>query len=140
MPSLTPGAIVEIAYRDENADRHGEGLRAGSFFFQDMRFRQSFLLSRYVILMPEGLDAGFIESNVRADARDRLGDVELAKVEKTVRDLDGGGKAIIYEARSAPRLEREQFMPSTDEYVPNVRIVEKSTWDDAAGDLRRYAG
>ncbi len=141
MPGLEKGAFVEYAYRADSPERHGGELRLSAFYFQDMRFKESFLVSRYVLLLPEGVDPGILESNVRADARERQGKVELARVEKTVRELAGGGKAIIYEARNVPRLEREQLMPSAEEYVPNVQVREKTTWEEVAGDLRgRYAG
>ena len=141
MPGLTTGAFVEFAYRDDNAGRHGDELSLGSFFFQDIRFRQSFLLSRCVVLLPPGFEPSFVETNLAPRLDESADGVSFAKVEHTVRELPDGGKAVIYEARSVPKLEREQLMPIAEEYVPNVRFVEKSTWDEVAASLRtRFQG
>lgn len=144
MPGLTPGAFVEFAYRDDDANNHGAPVNTPAFYFQDMRFTQSFLLSRLVVLIPKGLDVGFVENNVLADSPERAGTaggdrVEFARVEKTVVEREDGTTVVTYEARNVPRLEREQGVPSSEEYIPNVEILQKLTWGEIAGQMReRY--
>jgi tetratricopeptide (TPR) repeat protein len=144
MPGLAPGAIVEFAYRSQ-VRRPGRGFRVPHFFFQDRGFRQSMLLSRYVILLPRGFEPGFIETGLGsptilpgspAPGGGKSGGPELARVEKTVRELEDGTTAVIYEARNVPRLEREGMIPATEDLLPNVALVEKQSWADVAGILR----
>jgi hypothetical protein len=138
MPGVEKGAFTEFAYRNDHRQR-GRPLSNGPFFFQDSSFRQSFLLSRYVVILPAGFDVGFLESNLEGAAR--KGGVDFARVEKTVRDLDDGSKVVLYEARRVPRLEPERWIPSPEEYIPNVELRQKQEWDDIAGAKRaRYAG
>ncbi|HVR75172.1 MAG TPA: tetratricopeptide repeat protein, partial [Planctomycetota bacterium] len=144
MPGLLPGAFVEFAYRDDDASNHGAPVNTPAFYFQDMRFTQSFLLSRLVVLIPKGLDVGFLENNVLADSPERAGtaggdSVEFARVEKTVVEREDGTTVVTYEARNVPRLEREQGVPASQEYIPNVEVLQKLTWGEIAGQMReRY--
>ena len=139
MPGVSPGAYVEYAYRADNQRAQGRPFRSRSFFFQDTQFKSPFILSRYVVLLPDGFDLATIENNLHgADAKATA--VQFAKVEKKVRDLEKGGKAVIYEAREVPRLEPARFLPPTEEYIPNVEILEKRSWEDVAAIYRdRYA-
>ncbi len=141
MPGMQRGAFVEYAFRDEDSGHHSNNLSLGSFFFQDLRFRQSFLLSRYVLLLPKGMDLGVLETKLLPESREPGLGVEFARVQKTVRELPDGSTAIHYEARNVPKLEREQFMPASDEYLPNVAARQKETWDEVANKLReRFRG
>lgn len=141
MPGMARGAIVEHAYLDHEANRHGASLAGGSFYFQDLRFRQSFLLSRYVILAPRELELNLLETNLDEGAPERQGSAEFARVTKTVKDLPQGMREIVIEARNVPRLEREQFMPTADEYIPNVTPRDRKTWNDVANEQReRFRG
>src|SRR5262245_54099322 len=148
MPGLTPGALIEYAYRSDHKERKGQKFQNGPFYFQDTRFKEPFLLSRFVVILPKGFGPGFMENNLKESlaqqghsSKGGQGLVEFARVEKTVRELENGQTAYIFEARNVPRLERAQFLPPSEEYIPNVAVLERSTWDDVAGTLRsRYAG
>jgi hypothetical protein len=133
MPGLSPGAIIEFAYRVDTSRRPSRGIRIPPFFFQDTDFRHSVLLSRYVILLPKGFEPGLIETRL---AEASTTGVKLAQVEKTVRELGDGRTAVIYEARNVPRLERENMLPSPEEILPNVVLIEKQSWADVAGLLK----
>lgn len=138
MPGLERGAFIEFAYRNDHR-RRGDLFSNGPFFFQDLNFRQSFLLSRYAVILPEGFDVGFLENNLEGPAR--RGGVDFAHVEKTVRELDDGSTVVLYEARRVPRLEQERSMPTTTEYIPNIELRKKQSWTDIASRKRAiYAG
>lgn len=138
MPGLAPGAFIELAYR---RDRSGEGrpFDQDRFYFQDGSYKQSFLLSRLVVIYPDaGVDLAFVENNLAGaggggGAGRRPGG--LAEVEKTVQ-RGGGRTVVIYEARSSARLEAERLMPPAEEYVPNVEVVTRRAWDEVAAELR----
>src|SRR5690606_1930803 len=133
LPGVRPGAFSDVAYVIEAAHNGTGRFESPSFFFQDYTFRQSFLLSRYVILLPEGIEGDIIERNLRpAEAESGR-----AKVESRVVELEDGYRALSWEAREVPRLRREGFMPANDDYLATVSIVAPSAWQDVERDLRR---
>jgi tetratricopeptide (TPR) repeat protein len=135
LPAVERGAVVEVAYRRDEANRHGEELGTGHFYFQDFRMEQSFLLSRYVVLLPAGFPADLLETELETK---RPG---FVSVRKTVRELQGGGQAVLYEAREAPKVEPEPGMPAPDEYFPNVEIEQKKTLAEVGRELEQaHAG
>lgn len=143
MPGLAAGAFIEVAYRNDREGAGGRPFRGSHFYFQDMRFQSPFLLTRYVVILPEGMEPGFLEMGIPADgdAAARPEGVPFAEVKKTVRELDDGGTVVVYEARNVPRIEPEPLMPAGEEYIPNVQVLEEVTWEDVAAWLRqRYAG
>jgi len=130
MPGIVPGALLDIAYRTDHARSGGRPFRNGPFYFQDGRFKQAVMLTRYVLLLPPGIDAGILEANVARERGATGAEADLARVEKTVREIGGGMRAITWESRNVPRLEPEQFLPDRDEYIPNVTVLEKKSWED----------
>ena len=141
MPGLSPGAVIEFAYRSDSAERRGQPHREERFFFQDPGFGQSFLLSRYVVLIEPGAEIEFDETRLDPTPSGGLGRAEgepaFARVEKTERRLEDGTRVVTYEARHAPRLESEPLQPATEEYVPNVRVVDATDWNGVTSTLRR---
>ncbi|MCH2373599.1 MAG: tetratricopeptide repeat protein, partial [Planctomycetes bacterium] len=134
MPGVNPGAIVEHAHRTDRSARHGRPLRLPRFFFMDPTYQHSFLLSRYVVLLPREAPADVVETALN-DKRSGSSDWDFPNVTKTVRDLEDGGQALIYEARNVPRIQRERLQPSPAEYVPNVEVISKRSWTDLANEL-----
>jgi tetratricopeptide (TPR) repeat protein len=131
MPNLTPGATVEWAYRVDRSRFDGWMVDGDSFYFQDYEYKKPFLLSRYVVLIPPGLQVDLEERAIES-AKARSGGAPLARVEKKERRLPDGGLEVVYEARDAARLDREVGMPLREDYLPNVEILQKRTWDDVS--------
>ncbi len=136
MPAVEPGAIVDWAYRADRPRRREWMVRGSEFFFQDVSFRKPFLLSRYVVILPPGIAVDLVERALEGDGPrpDRSG-AARAKVTRREAPIDGGGRVVIYEARDAGRLEREIAMPHREDYIPNVELLERRTWDDVASVL-----
>ncbi len=136
MPAVEPGAIVDWAYRADRPRQRDWMVRGSNFFFQDFNFRKPFLLSRYVVILPPGLAVDVVERALDGDSprADGAG-AGRAKVTRKEVPIDGGGRTVIYEATDAGRLEREAGMPHREDYIPNVEILEKRTWDDVASHL-----
>ena len=135
MPGLAPGAFVEFAYRGDRSSLAGRRLALPRFYFQDAQFKQSFLLSRQVVILPSDLDPSIAFVAPGADERER----GLVEVKHWKKELEDGTTAYIYEARDAPRLEPERGMPQTEEYLPHVVFTEPSDWSAIAADLgERY--
>ncbi|MCZ6794748.1 MAG: tetratricopeptide repeat protein [Planctomycetota bacterium] len=132
MPGLVPGAVTQFAYVTARESAAGRPFETGGFFFQDFRYRQSFLLSRYVLILPPGFDGGLVERHLRSASPE----ADLVHVEKTEQELPDGGRLIVYEARNSVRLEAERGMPASSEYVPNVRVLARSTLRDVAEQRR----
>ncbi|MGQ9591209.1 MAG: hypothetical protein ACUVYA_13065 [Planctomycetota bacterium] len=137
MPGLVPGAFIEYAYRDDRPAVRGRPVDPRRFYFQDARSKSPFLLSRYVLILPEGLDLAFVETKIaRLDPPEGPSAPFLAKVHKRVELTPSGETVVVYETRDAPRLEPEPLMPAADEYIPNVLVLGKRTWSDIAGELQ----
>lgn len=126
MPGLEPGAVIEYAYRHDSDTFDGWMFRAGPFYFQDFNFRQPFLLTRYVLLVPPDFDVDVIE-------RGFVSRKNFADVQRSESELPNGGRAIVYEAQSAPRMRPEVNMPHRDDYIPNVHLMQTRGWNDVAG-------
>jgi tetratricopeptide (TPR) repeat protein len=138
MPGLEPGAIVEFAYLREESRFSGWLFGKAPFFFQDHSYREPMLLSRYVLLLPPGLDVSLLERSLSGSAA--AGDGSgLARVARTETALPDGGRAIVYEARDVPRIEPERPMPPREDYLPNVALVERAGWDEVARALAQPA-
>lgn len=136
MPGLVPGAFLEYAYRDERPAARGRPVDPRRFYFQDARSKSPFLLSRYVLILPEGLDLAFVETKIASGTPPGGTPIPfLAKVRKRVERTPAGETVIIYETRDAPRLEPEPLMPAADEYIPNVQVLGKRTWSDIADEI-----
>lgn len=127
MPGLEIGSIIEVAYRTRNSSSEAWRISNGPFYFQDFTYKQPFLLSRYVVILPKGLDLEIVEKGMK-DRNPKL----FATVTKTIEKRDDGTRVIVYETRSAPRLEPEIRMPSRDELIPNVRLIERRDWLEVA--------
>lgn len=134
MPGLEPGAIVEFAYRRDSQRFENWIFRAGPFYFQDFNFKQPFLLTRYVVLVPPELDVDMVERGFAPEENSSFAQVKRSEVE-----LPDGGKAVIYEARNAPRMRPEINMPHRDDYIPNVHVIGKRSWTDVANRLTDIA-
>lgn len=127
MPGLEVGATIEVAYATRNRGTRSWRVQNGPFYFQDFTFKQPFLLSRYVVILPRGLDIEVVERNLRER------DPELfARVERREEQREDGTRVLVYETRSAPRLEPEIRMPDRDELIPSVRLVERRNWLEVA--------
>ncbi len=133
LPAVAPGATVEWAYRMDRPRFQGFMVQPGGFYFQDFNCKKPFLLSRYVVLLPAGLEVDLVERAL-ARAEDGAG-APRATVKKEEKALPGGARAVIYETREAARLEREVGMPLRDDYIPNVEVLGRRTWDDVASHL-----
>ncbi len=131
MPGLEQGGFVEFAYVTRNPRFRGWHFANGPFFFQDFSLRQPFLLSRYVLLIPDGFDAEIIEHAFHTGDERGL----FATVKRRETKLDGGYRAITYETLDAPRLQPEFRMPDRGGYIPNVQIAERRSWVEVAGKL-----
>ena len=132
MPGLEPGVFTEYAYRSVRSEAAGRPFRHGPFYFQDSRYAQSFLISRYVLILPAGFDGGVLESGERSPSPD----ADLVRVEKTTRELADGRRVITFESRNAPRIQRERLMPHPNEYIPNIHVVPRQSWQEIADELR----
>jgi tetratricopeptide (TPR) repeat protein len=133
LPALSPGATVEWAYRTDRPRFTDWAIQAHAFYFQDFEYRKPFLLSRYTVLIPDGLEVDLVErALVRAEGTAAAGSPALARVKKEEKKLPGGGRAVVYEAREVSRLERELGMPRREDYIPNVELLSRRSWDDVA--------
>lgn len=151
MPGLEPGALVEYAYLAEQPEFKGWQLQNGPFYFQDPQFRQPFLLSRYVLIQPADFPLAIVE---RAMAEKASAGERAARIVRTEKSLAAGRRAVIYEARGAPRLKPENRMPPREDLIPNIQALESRGWPDTAAwledqvlkrtrltpELRRFAG
>lgn len=135
MPGVAPGATTDVAYVVRHENREGRLPALGPFFFQDFRYQQSFLLSRYVLILPEGWAADLDERELDPQET-RSGRVT---VEKRTRELDDGRQVLVYEARASQRLESERLMPAYEEYVANTSWASRHTWDEVGADLAERA-
>jgi len=133
LPGLEPGVFTEYAYRVDRAGAAGAPFRHGSFFFQDYRFQQSFLLSRIVFLLPPDIPSDIVETALPRGA-DPAG---RARVERTERELPDGRLVVMYEARNVPRLEPERAMPPYAEYLPSVEVTPRRSWAEVETRLRQ---
>lgn len=134
MPGLVPGAFVEYAYRNDFSEVRGRLSDVRRFYFQDPSFKSPFLISRYVVIVPEGLDLAIVENRIPPEPGEKTR-VPIGRVKKTVERLPSGETVLFYEARDSHRLEPEPMMPEPDEYLPNVEIFSKRTWSDIADEL-----
>ncbi len=132
LPAVTPGATVEWAYRVDQPRFNDWMVQSRNFYFQDFEYKKPFFLSRYVILIPRDLKVDIIERAMGKAEMEFQEGAQMAKVQRQVRDLPGGGQVVIYEAREVPRLEPEAGMPFREDYLPNVQVLQKRTWDDVS--------
>ncbi|MEC7922153.1 MAG: hypothetical protein VX496_02020 [Planctomycetota bacterium] len=134
MPGMLPGAQTEFAYLVENSNARGKGYRHGPFFFQDFNYRQSFLLSRLVYILPPGLD-----SDIVSMALDQGNDTNgIARVKQSDKTLEDGTRVVTFESRNAGRIQSERAMPHYTGYVPSTQIMPKTSWKDIERNLTAY--
>ena len=134
MPGMLPGAHTEFAYLVDNANARGKSYRHGPFFFQDFNYRQSFLISRLVYILPPGIDSDIV-SMALDQANDSNG---IARVMKSDETLDNGTRVVTFESRNAGRIQSERAMPHYTGYVPSTRITPRTSWKDIERNLATY--
>ena len=134
LPGVLPGAFTEHAYRVDRSGAHGADFRHGSFFFQDFRYQQSFLLSRMVFILPEDMPENLLETRITQDDDD----TGRPPVDRTERRLEDGRRVVIYEARDVGRLQQERNMPAYQQYLPSVEIQPRRAWSEVEKTLRRF--
>ena len=135
MPGMLPGAHTEFAYVLDKANNRGVHYRHGPFFFQDFNYRQSFLLSRLVYILPPGLDSDIV-TTAFDESNETNGIVRVKRTEKT---LDDGTRIITFESNNAARIESERAMPHYSGYVPSVQMRPRKTWKDIERSLRIFS-
>lgn len=135
MPGMLPGAHTEFAYVLDKANNRGTHYRHGPFFFQDFNYRQSFLLSRLVYLLPPGLDSDIVPSAFE-QSNDTNGITGVKRSDKTLAD---GTRVITFESTNAGRIEAERSMPHYTGYVPSVQMRPRKAWKDIERSLRIFS-
>ncbi|MBK36189.1 MAG: hypothetical protein CME26_11765 [Gemmatimonadetes bacterium] len=134
MPGMLPGAHTEFAYLVNKANARGQSYRHGPFFFQDFNYKQSFLVSRLVYILPPGLD-----SDIVSVALDQANDTNgIARVKKSDRTLEDGTRVVTFESRNAGRVQSERSMPHYTGYIPSTRMTPKVSWEDIERNLKTY--
>ena len=134
MPGMLPGAHTEFAYVIDKPNARGVHYRHGPFFFQDFNYKQSFLLSRLVYILPPGLDSEIV-TTAFDEANGTNGIVKVTRSEKT---LDDGTRVITFESTNAGRIQSERAMPHYSEYVPSTRMEPRKTWKDIERSLKIF--
>ncbi|GEM_PF-2979282 len=135
MPGMLPGAHTEFAYVVDKSNARGVHYRHGPFFFQDFNYKQSFLLSRLVYILPPGLDSDIV-TTAFDQASDTNGIVKVLRSDKTLED---GTRVITFESNNAGRIQSERAMPHYTGYVPSAQMRPKKTWKDIERALRGFS-
>ena len=135
MPGMLSGAHTEFAYVVDKPNARGVHYRHGPFFFQDFNYRQSFLLSRLVYILPPGLDSDIV-TTAFDQASDTNGIVKVMRSDKTLED---GTRVVTFESNNAGRIQSERAMPHYTGYVPSTRMRPKKTWKDIERALRIFS-
>lgn len=126
MPKLEPGAVIEYRYRTVSAGRPPFQFDSGSFYFKDPNLVEPYERSLYVVQVEKGFEFETIERNMPLAAR-----VER-RADETV---------YVWDVKNSARLDEEPFMPTKDELLPHVQLVQRRGWDDIAEVYReRFMG
>ena len=134
MPGMLPGAHTEFAYVIDKPNARGVHYRHGPFFFQDFNYKQSFLLSRLVYILPPGLDSEIV-TTAFDEANGTNGIVKVTRSEKTLAD---GTQVITFESTNAGRIQSERSMPHYSEYIPSAKMQPRKTWKDIERALKIF--
>jgi len=132
MPGMKPGVFTEYAYRIDDESRQGAAYTQGSFYFQDFSYKQTFLLSRMVFIVPPAMASDVIEKRLSGHAEA----TGIVSVKKTEKQLEDGRRVITYESNAAARVEPERAMPPSREYIPSIEVQRKRSWRDVTETLR----
>jgi tetratricopeptide (TPR) repeat protein len=119
---LVPGTVLEHRWA-ANERGTAKGYSGDKFYFQDFEVQQNpnpVLLSRFVVLTPEGMKLDPRKRNYEGDP----------KVESK-----DGWTATVWEKRDMPIVEPERNMPERDEIFPHVDYSIARTFEDAPWEL-----
>ena len=117
MPGLTPGALVEHAWRAERTPAAVQ-YSNGPFYFMDPDLSEPFWLSRWVVWVHRDAPIDLVERNL-----------ERRGISREVQER-GEWRVHVYTARDQPRFERERGLPHRDELLPWLKVVERRSLEE----------
>jgi tetratricopeptide (TPR) repeat protein len=126
MPGLAVGSVIEHEFKVEHK-APGFQYTNGPWYLQDPELTEPFVHSRWVVIAPKDMNLEFIEKNL-----------EAAHCKKTVEER-GDQVVRIWETFEQERIEPEPLMPPKEEFLPWVKIYERRTLEELAGNYRDQA-
>ena len=118
MPAVSPGAVIEHTYLNENSTPPDRKLRFPKWYFRSPNSQESFLFSQYVVRVPKGVDFAYATRN--------LGE----KVEFTTTEDEDGTKEFVWTGIDMPEAIHEEGSPAISSTLPYVAVASKQSWDD----------
>ncbi len=113
-PPLTPGDVIEVAYRRDDREQSFFGDYFGNVnYFAD---QVPMLVSTYTLITPAARKFYFHEKNLAVKPTERLSD-------------DGTERIYTWTVNDAPKVKDEIAMPSPREVYPQVQVTTYESWD-----------
>ncbi|MFH0911491.1 MAG: tetratricopeptide repeat protein [Planctomycetota bacterium] len=126
MPGLTPGAAVEYRFFYGHPPRPDYSFDAPCWYFRSPDTSEEFVLTQYVIRVPEGFPFAYVQRNF-----DTPPSVET----------DKGMTVYTWTMRNMPRVREEKGSPHINEFLPYVEAGSPLRWEEVAREVENnYLG
>ncbi|MFW5858202.1 MAG: hypothetical protein ACOCX4_10010, partial [Planctomycetota bacterium] len=121
MPVLRPGAATEYRYLLGSPERYDRGMHGPAFYFRAPNGTEAFLLSEYIIRVPEGYPFAYVQRNFDTPVH-----------------VERKNGMVIYRwsMRNMQPVWDEPNSPHIKEFLPYVEIASQASWTDVARILR----